>query len=122
MFGIAFARLAALALCTLGAGALVFPGPSSRGYGLPSNDPTAQAYVRATGLRDLVLGLILGALAGEDSRSGLTSAVAASTLVAAGDFALVSRSDTKEAKLATKVHGTGILGLLTLWAILRVGK
>jgi hypothetical protein len=74
------------------------------------------------GVRDLVLGIIVGALARSESRDGLTIAVAASTLVAAGDFALVAPSATPAARTALKVHGSGIVGLLLLWALLRSGR
>lgn len=51
--------LVGLGLIGIGLGALVFPGASSLGYGVPSTDTT---WVAATGLRDLTLGLLLVAL------------------------------------------------------------
>jgi len=111
-----------LALCALGVGAMVAPRPSARGYGLPSSDPTALTFIRAMGARDLVLGLIVGALAKPESRPGLSATIAATTLVAAADFSLVAQSETPEARTALKVHGAGIAGLLVLWAILRSGR
>lgn len=117
--GIVLARLFALALVALGIGAIAAPKPSSRGYGLPSDDSNALAFVRGMGVRDLVLGIIVARLAREDARKNLSAAVAASTLVAAGDFALVSRSATPEARTARIVHGSGVAALLVLWAILR---
>jgi phosphate/sulfate permease len=57
---ISFGTLAlAIGLLGLGAGALVAPEWSSQTYGVPSEAPT---WVRATGTRDLILGLALLAL------------------------------------------------------------
>jgi hypothetical protein len=120
--GIFLARLLAFGLCALGVGALIAPKPSSRGYGLPSTDPDALTFIRAMGARDLVLGLIVGGLAKPGSRAGLNSAVAATALVAAADFALVAPSDTKESRSALLVHGSGVAGLFVLWMILRSGR
>jgi hypothetical protein len=120
--GILLARLVALALCALGLGAIAAPVPSSKGYGLPQTDPAALTFIRAMGVRDLALGIILGALSKPGSRAGLTVAVAASSLVALGDFTLVAPSATPAARTALKVHGSGIIGLSLLVAILRTGR
>lgn len=116
------ARLLALGLCAVGAGALFAPASSSRGYGLPSSDPAALALIRAMGVRDVVLGLIVGSLSNARSRDVLAGSIAATALVAAGDFSIVSQSETPEARTALKVHGGGIAGLLLLWAIVRAGR
>jgi hypothetical protein len=51
------------ALVLVGTGALIAPALASRTFGLPSDDRTAQAYMRAAGARDLILGaIVLGSL------------------------------------------------------------
>jgi hypothetical protein len=119
--GIALARAIAAGLCALGVGALVAPRPLARGYGIPAEDAVALSYVRATGVRDLALGMTLGALAFPESRALLATAVGASALVAATDYSLVTRM--RPASLAAPlVHGAGTLALLGLWVTLRAGK
>jgi hypothetical protein len=49
----------AVGLIGLGVGALLAPGWSSQTYGVPAVEST---WVRATGMRDLILGLVLLAL------------------------------------------------------------
>lgn len=57
----------ASAFIGIGAGAIIAPKPSSRGFGLPADDPTALALVRAVGARDLIFGAIFLALRGDDA-------------------------------------------------------
>jgi hypothetical protein len=120
--GIWFARVVAAGLLAIGAGAVVAPKPSSRGYGMPSDDPVALAFVRAMGTRDIALGLIVAALCRPDARTGLTAAIGATALVAGTDFALVAGSEAPEAERALFVHGGGVAALALLWVLLRGGR
>ena len=71
------------ALVVVGAGALIAPSFSTPVFGLPSDDPTAQAYMRAAGARDVVLGaIILGSLR---DRPALRRALAWSSLIGLAD-------------------------------------
>ena len=45
-----------------------------------------------------------------------------SALVAAADFSLVVPSETVEAQRALVLHGSGVAGLLFIWALLRSGR
>ncbi len=54
-----------IALVAVGAGALISPSFSTPVFGLPSDDPTAQAYMRTAGARDAVLGAIILASLGD---------------------------------------------------------
>ncbi len=47
------------AFIALGAGALIAPKTFSGLFGLPAEEPTALAYVRATGARDALLGALV---------------------------------------------------------------
>ena len=51
----------AAGLAAVGAGAIVAPRPSAWMFGLATDDPTALAFVRAAGARDLILGSIIAA-------------------------------------------------------------
>jgi hypothetical protein len=71
----------------VGAGALVAPKRLAAIFGLPSDDPTAQAFVRAACARDLILGgLVFGSL---DDRSALRRVLGWGSLVGLGDALLV---------------------------------
>ena len=71
------------ALVAVGAGALIAPSLSTPVFGLPSDDPTAQAYMRAAGARDVVLGaIILGSLG---NRAALRRALGWTSLIGLAD-------------------------------------
>ncbi|HET9030982.1 MAG TPA: DUF4267 domain-containing protein [Candidatus Aquilonibacter sp.] len=53
--------LAAVGLVAVGVLALISPRRLSRSYGVEVHDAASFAWVRATGVRDLILGAILGA-------------------------------------------------------------
>ncbi len=74
-------------LLGLGAGAILAPRWSAGQYGLPSDNPTSLALIRALGIRDIALG---GAfLASLSNRRTLAALSAWSTLVALTDAAVV---------------------------------
>ena len=76
-----------VALLGLGTGAILAPRWSSAQYGLPTDNPTALALIRALGARDIALG---GAfLASLNSRRALATLSACATLVALTDAAVV---------------------------------
>ena len=55
----ALAGGAATLLVVIGAGGAVAPKVSAGQFGIPAADPAALAFVRATGMRDVVLGAIV---------------------------------------------------------------
>ena len=59
MIGTLLAYAAAAGFIAIGLGALLAPATSSQQYGLATKDATALSYVRALGVRDLVIGLLL---------------------------------------------------------------
>jgi hypothetical protein len=76
------------AFAAIGAGALAAPRLSAAQYGLPTDDPTALALVRALGARDLAIG---GALvSNRDDRPALARICFWSTIVALADAAAVA--------------------------------
>jgi hypothetical protein len=82
VFGIASAFVG------IGAGAILAPKRSSRGYGLPADDPTALALVRAVGARDLIFGAIF--LAMRDDDVALARIAAWTSLAGVADAAFVA--------------------------------
>jgi hypothetical protein len=51
------------ALVAVGTSAVIAPSFASRAFGLPSDDPIARAFMRAAGVRDLIIGgIVLGSL------------------------------------------------------------
>ncbi|GAC1402969.1 MAG: hypothetical protein NVSMB64_03700 [Candidatus Velthaea sp.] len=121
MIGTIVAALGGLAFLAVGAGALAAPGPSSRQYGLPTADPTALALVRAVGVRDIVLGIIVIELVISGNRGALAIVLAASILAAIGDAATVL-SGRRDAKLRdVTIHIGGAVALAAAWVLVRFG-
>ena len=122
MIGSTLSALVALAFAGLGAGSFVAPRTLASNYGLPVSTPTGVGYVRALGVRDLVLGLLIGAfLVARVPRSVLGVTVALSALVGAGDFTLVATTPGANRK-SLPIHAAGTAGLLSIWALLRAGR
>jgi hypothetical protein len=115
MLGLALAGLVALGLLAIGAAALLAPRAASRQYGIPCDDARALALIRAMGVRDVVIGVLLLLLASAGRRDLLAWGLVTSAAIAALDFAVVSR-DRPPAGRAPLVpcllHAGGALGLL----------
>jgi hypothetical protein len=107
------AMLIALALMAIGLGALAAPRRSSRAYGLPADDDTSLAYVRALGARDLALGLMF--LSAPRERRHLARSAGACALVAATDLTIVGRGRGRRASKSLLIHALGAAGLI--WSI-----
>jgi hypothetical protein len=120
MIGIVLASLAAIGLLVLGVGAIVAPRPSAAGYGLQTDDPVALALIRALGIRDIVLGLIVAAMLYLDAIEALKVTVGLLVFVALGDAIVVLTSGGRKQSLA--VHVTGIVGLGVIWLLLHLGR
>ena len=121
MIGMTLAVLGALAFLAIGVAALVAPKMSSEQYGLPSSEPFALAFVRALGVRDLVLGLIVLFFVVGGSRGAASAVLAVCVLVALADGLLVYRERGTSALKSLITHGVGGIALLVAWAALRAG-
>jgi hypothetical protein len=108
--GLVFAGIAALGLWALGVGALLFPRPSSRGYGIPLEDGEGLIYVQVAGIRDLALGFLVALLLYQHNTAGLQAAMLAGALVAALDFYTVFKKTSFSVALLP--HSVGVVGLL----------
>ena len=97
----------AIGLLGLGVGALVLPEWSAQTYGVPVEQG---AWVQATGLRDLVLGLVLLALL--PSPTALRRILPLVILLPLGDVAIVLLDGQPLA--ATAPHAVGTLAIAIL--------
>src|SRR4030095_14235982 len=104
----------ALGLLGIGALALLAPRLSARQYGIVLDDARALAFIRAMGVRDVVLGVLLLLLASAERRDLLALGVVASAAVAAVDFVVVSRDRPPPPARARLLHAGGALGLLVV--------
>ncbi len=122
MIGTILAYAAATAFISLGLGALAAPKTSSRQYGLATDDEDALAYVRALGVRDLVLGLALFAFS--LAREGNAAAIVAEfgALIGFSDFLIVAARRGNAARRNLVIHGAGTIGLLGVWIAIRLGS
>jgi hypothetical protein len=125
MLALALTGLVALALIGIGIGALAAPGLASRQFGIVVPDPRALAFLRAMGVRDLVLGVLLLLLAAADRRELLALGLAASVAVAVLDLTVVARDRPPGAargrRGALLLHAGGALGLLALALAVALG-
>ena len=116
------ATLVAISFLGLGAGSLAAPHALAENYGLPVEDETGIAYVRAVGMRDAVLGLVLLAFLVRREREPLAIVVGLSALVGASDFTIVGTRRGAAAPRSLAIHGTGTIGLIGIWALLRAQR
>src|SRR5262245_47051800 len=124
MIGWVLSILVPLALVALGAGALVAPRTASAQFGIVLDDPRALAFIRAMGVRDLALGILLALLALQRARDALAWGMFAVRLVALADFAVVTadhRPGAGGVDRSRYLHAVGAIGLLVAGAVLRAG-
>ena len=128
MIGWCLAAGGILGLLGIGIAALLTPRTASAQYGIVSDDPRALAFLRAMGVRDFGLGLVLGVLAARGDRTGLGWAMLALMPIALLDFAVVSAdqrvADGRSPSAGTRarlLHAAGAMGLLAAAAALFVG-
>jgi hypothetical protein len=77
------------ALVVVGGGAAIAPSFSAAVFGLPTDDRTAQAYVRTVGARDVILGAIVLTSLGD--RPALRRALGWTSLIGLADaFAVLA--------------------------------
>jgi peptidoglycan/LPS O-acetylase OafA/YrhL len=111
MIGTFLARAGGAAFCAIGAGGLVAPAALGTNYGVPATTPEAQAYVRATAARDLVLGLVILRFSLRGERGPLAATLAISTMAALADAANAA------GKPNVLLHAVGAVALLAAAAL-----
>ena len=130
MIGWVLSLLVPFVLVAVGVAALVAPRTSSSQYGIVMDDSRALAFIRAMGVRDVVIGILLALLALERSREGLAWGMFAAALVAVVDFAVVT-ADRRAAAVpgvtrggfdrSCWLHAVGGIGLVVTGVVLRAG-
>jgi hypothetical protein len=130
MIGWVLSLLVPLVLVAVGVAALIAPRTSSSQYGIVMDDSRALALIRAMGVRDVVIGILLALLALEQSREVLAWAMFAAALVAVVDFAVVT-ADRRSAAVpgvtrggldrSCWLHAAGGIGLVVTGVVLRAG-
>jgi hypothetical protein len=113
------AALVSAAFLGLGAGSVADPRALARNYGIPVDDAASIAYVRATGMRDALLGLLIFEFLRRGDRRALATTIGFSSFAGASDFTLVATSRGAAAPLSLGIHAGGTLGLVALWAVVR---
>jgi hypothetical protein len=128
MIGWILVALAASGLVAVGVGALVAPRASASQYGIVVDDPRALAFIRAMGIRDLVIGVLLALLASSRSRELVAWALYATTLIALIDFAVVTIDrrttvvrDEPRGIPSRVLHAAGAIGLGLAGVVLQAG-
>jgi hypothetical protein len=102
----------AAAFLALGAGAVLAPRFSAGQYGVPSDDPAALAFVRATGVRDALLGGLILTSLGE--RAALRRVLGWSSLVGLADAGIVLARRGPQFQHAVHLSGFAALALAAL--------
>jgi hypothetical protein len=124
MILLALCALAAVALVILGLSALVNPLAMAHFYGLPVEGDAAHGFVRATGSRDLIIGLVLGAAVGYQYWPLIEVLLAAGILLSAGDFWIAYHAAGKRFHRAHTLHAGGIVAFILVlgMALFAIGR
>jgi hypothetical protein len=93
----------------IGTGAMLAPRLSAGQYGLPTGDPTALAFVRALGARDVAIGGAL--LANLEDRHALSGICFWATVAALADASAVTSIRGLRPQLAIHLGGAAALAL-----------
>jgi hypothetical protein len=108
----------AVVLVAVGIYALVTPYSLAHRYGVSVEGHEAQGYVRATGIRDVALGIALGAAAYMHSVPFLVVLAVAGVVVSIADFWIVSHhGGAKRYHLAHGIHASGIVAFILVIAM-----
>lgn len=121
MFGTLLAWLFTVGMFALGVTACVAPRPTSALYGVPQHEPGGLAWVRASGLRDLGLCLILGWFLTHGQADSAAVTAIATGLVAATDLLNVVSTRGLRPALALAVHTSGIVAGIAAGGLLLAG-
>ncbi len=108
----------AIVLVAVGIYAMLDPYGLAHRYGVTAHTPDAAAFVRATGIRDAALGVVLGATAYVRFVPLLVVLAVAGIAVSIADLWIVSRHrQTKRHHAAHAIHASGIVAFLLVLAM-----
>ena len=102
----------AVGFTVIGTGGILAPKISARQFGLPTEDASALALVRAVALRDVILGAIV--FASLDDRKMLRRVLGWSSIAALGDALAVASVRGLRAQHVLHVGGFAALAALAL--------
>jgi hypothetical protein len=105
-------RAVAGGLCLVGAGALVMPKTLAAVFGMPTEDATALAYLRATAARDAIIGGIL--LTTADEPRALRPVLLWSAAIGVVDSVLLAATRGPRPSHAVHLGGFAAVALLAL--------
>lgn len=114
----------AIVLVAVGVYALVAPHGLAYRYGVTARTPDAAAFVRATGIRDLALGVVLGAAAYLRFLPLLLVLAVVGIAVSIGDFWIVSHHHEPTRHHARAIHVSGVIAfvLVLAMALFAIGR
>jgi hypothetical protein len=115
----------AVVLLLIGLYALVSPHAVARGYGVHADGHDAHGYVRATGIRDIALGVLLGAVAYFHSLPLLIVFAAVGIVVSIADLTIVwHHAHERRVHVAHGIHASGIVAfvLIIAMALFAIGR
>ena len=104
-------------LVLVGIWALVAPHALARRYGVSVEGHAAGSYVRATGIRDIALGVVLGATAYLHYIPLLIVLAVVGIVVSVADFAIVWHHGAKRPHTAHAIHASGIVAFILILAM-----
>jgi hypothetical protein len=106
------ARGIAVMFTVIGAGAFIAPKLSAGPFGIPAADPETLAYVRAAGMRDVILGGIV--FASLNDRTMLRRVLGWSSLVGLGDALVLASVRGARPQHVLHLGGFAMLASLAL--------
>ena len=109
--------LAAIGLLSVGILALLSPERLARSYGVPVKDRGSLAYVRSTGVRDLILGLVFLTMIGLRDGIAMLVLCIAGIVLSLADFS-IAFSTAKRLHSEHGAHIGGAIGFIVLTALL----
>jgi predicted Na+-dependent transporter len=118
------AWIIAIALVVIGIYALAAPNLMAHRYGVSTEDHSAAAFVRAAGVRDIALGILLAATAYFRFIPLLIVLAVAGIVVSVVDIAVVSHHGHGPRHSAHALHASGIVAFLLViaMALFAVGR
>ncbi len=115
---ILLAYLAGIGLVAVGIGALLRPAGLAHSYGLPVESPNGLSFVRAAGVRDIVLGLILIAAAYLQNVDQIIVVVAAGLVLSLADFTIAFAGNGGRIHRQHVTHAGGAIAFAVILVML----
>ncbi len=112
-----FCTLAAIGLVAVGVLALLSPQRLARSYGVEVEESSSYVYVRAAGVRDLILGAILGAASYTGDSIALLFLCALGVILSLADFTLAF-TFTRRMRSELVSHLGGAVGFIVIIILL----